>query len=167
SSALTALASVSTMDFVKHVMPERDEGFFLRFSKVSTLVWAAALIGVAYLSRQVDFVLNAAFALRGLTSGALVGGLALAVFWRKGRAAPVIAGMLVSLVTMTAIQFLPKLDCTKEWWTRTIGIEIFWPWYTLIGAMITLLTAWGVKNLKAFQRPENLDPDGPRPPLFG
>src|SRR5439155_8364949 len=49
SSALTSLASVSTMDFVKHVMPERSEGFFLRFSKISTLAWAAALIGLAYL----------------------------------------------------------------------------------------------------------------------
>src|SRR5207302_5373498 len=138
SSALTALASVSTMDFVKHVMPERDEGFFLRFSKVSTLVWAAALIGVAYLSRKVDFVLNAAFALRGLTSGALLGGLALAVFWRKGRAIPVITGMLVSLAVMTAIQLLPKMDWTKDWWTQTIGTEVFWPWYTLIGVIITV-----------------------------
>ena len=44
SSALTSLASVSTMDFVKHVLPGRSEGFFLRFSKVSTVVWAVALI---------------------------------------------------------------------------------------------------------------------------
>ena len=44
SSALTSLASVSTMDFVKHVLPGRSEAFFLRFSKVSTIVWAAALI---------------------------------------------------------------------------------------------------------------------------
>src|SRR5438876_2309479 len=40
SSALTSLASVSTMDFLKHVLPGRSEGFFLRFSKVSTVVWA-------------------------------------------------------------------------------------------------------------------------------
>src|SRR6266853_1558301 len=86
SSALTSLSSVSTMDFVKPLSRERSESFFLRFSKISTVVWAAALILVAYLSRQVPFVLNAAFSLRGLTSGALLGGLALAVFWKKGRA---------------------------------------------------------------------------------
>src|ERR1700682_5290933 len=85
SSALTSLASVSTMDFVKHVLPGRSEGFFLRFSKVSTVVWAGALIVLAYLSRQAEVVLNAAFSFRGLTSGALLGGLALAVFWKKGR----------------------------------------------------------------------------------
>src|SRR5512141_3053553 len=142
SSALTSLASVSTMDFVKHLLPGRSEAFFLRFSKVSTILWAAALILTAYLSRQVAFVLNAAFALRGLTSGALVGGLALAVFWKKGRSIPVITGMIVSLAVMTTIQFLPKLDCTRALWMKVVGMEIFWPWYTLIGATITLLTAW-------------------------
>src|SRR5436190_20901391 len=96
SSALTSLASVSTMDFIKHFIREGSEEFFLRFSKTSTIAWAAALILIAYLSRHVDFVLNAAFALRGLTSGALVGGLALAVFWRKGNATPVVSGMLTS-----------------------------------------------------------------------
>src|SRR4030095_5671959 len=100
SSALTSLASVSTMDFVKHLAPRRSEEFFLRFSKMSTVGWAIALIFVAYLSRQVEFVLNAAFALRGLTSGALLGGLALAIFWKKGRAVPVITGMMVSLAAM-------------------------------------------------------------------
>ena len=141
-SARSSLASVFTMDFVKHVLPGRSEAFFLSFSKISTVVWAAALILVASLSRQVAFVLSAAFALRGLTSGALVGGLALAIFWKKGRSIPVITGMAVSLAVMTAIQLLPKLDCTKALWLKTVGTEIFWPWYSLIGAIITLLAAW-------------------------
>ncbi len=147
SSALTSLASVSTMDFVKHLLPRHSEAFFLRFSKISTVFWAGALILVAYLSRQVPFVLNAAFALRGLTSGALLGGLALAIFWKKGRALPVIAGMVVSLACMTAIQLLPKLSLTRDLWMRVIGTEVFWPWYTLIGLIITLVAAWLVRRL--------------------
>ena len=146
SSALTALSSVSTMDFVKHLIPARSESFFLRFSKVSTIFWAIALIIVASLSRRVSFVLNAAFALRGLTGGALLGGLALAVFWKKGRSTPVITGMLVSLATMTAIQLLPVFDCTRPFWMKLVGAEVFWPWYTLIGATITLVTAWLVRR---------------------
>jgi len=143
SSALTSLASVSTMDFVKSLsLKNRSEDFYLRFSKYSTVFWAVALILVAYLSREVKFVLNAAFSLRGLTSGALLAGLMLAVFWRKGGAKPVIAGMLSSLVVMTAIQFLPKMDFAKDWWAKTIGTEIFWPWFTLIGVVVTLAVAW-------------------------
>jgi len=145
SSALTSLASVSTMDFVKHLLPQRSERFFLRFSKISTVAWAAALILLAYLSKNSAFVVNRAFELRGLTSGALVGGLALAVFWRKGRSTPVITGMFVSLAVMTTIQVLPKWDCTRELWMKVVGTEIFWPWYTLIGAVVTLSTAWAVR----------------------
>ncbi len=142
SSALTSLASVSTMDFVKHLLPKKNEEFFLGFSKFSTVFWAAALIFVAYLSRQVEFVLNAAFSLRGLTSGALLGGLILAVFGRKTGAFPVIFGMLVSLAFMTLIQVLPMMSFSRDWWMRTVTTEIFWPWFTLIGLVITLVTAW-------------------------
>lgn len=110
------------------------------------MFWAAALIVVAYLSREVAFVLNAAFALRGLTSGALLGGLLLAVFWRKGRAAPVILGMVASLATMTAIQLLPKLAWSRTVWMDWVGVEIFWPWYTLIGTGVTLAVAWAVRR---------------------
>jgi SSS family transporter len=141
SSALTSLASVSTMDFVKHLLPNRSELFFLRFSRISTVIWAGLLILVAYLSRQVEFVLNAAFSLRGLTSGALVGGLGLAVFSRRGRAAPVIAGMVAALALMTMIQVLPQWGPTHDWWFKLFGTEIFWPWYPLIGAVVTVVVA--------------------------
>jgi SSS family transporter len=148
SSALTSLASVSTMDFLKPLAPKKDEVFFLRFSKISTVLWAALLIVTAYLSRHVEFVLNAAFALRGLTSGALVGGLVLALLWRnaQARGLPVILGMLSSLAVMTALQVLPTMKATRDWWMRTVGTEIFWPWYTLIGAVITLLVAWAAHS---------------------
>lgn len=148
SSALTSLASVSTMDFLKHVWRDRSEEFYLRFSKYSTVLWAGALIGVAYLSREVAFVLNAAFSLRGLTSGALLGGLILAVFWRRGGAVPVVSGMLSSVVVMTLIQTLPKWKVTAGWWLDTVGAEIFWPWYTLIGVTVTLSVAMVVGVLR-------------------
>ena len=83
-----------------------------------------------------------------LPRGDLVGGLALAVFWKNGRSFPVITGMAVSLASMTTIQLLPKLDCTRDFWMRTVGPEIYWPWYTLIGATITLFTAWAVRRLQ-------------------
>jgi SSS family transporter len=144
SSALTSLASVSTMDFVKHFAPRRSDEFFLRFSKISTIAWAALLVGVAYLSREVRFVYDAAFSLRGLTSGALLGGVMLAVFWKQRRAFPVISGMLAALIVMTGIEVLPKWSATSAWWKQTIGGEIFWPWYTLLGTIVMLGVTWVV-----------------------
>ena len=72
-----------------------------------------------------DFVLNAAFSLRGLTSGALLGGLFMAVFVKSLPPRAVVLGMLMSLVTMILV--------TTVWSNR-----VFWPWYTLIGTTVTL-----------------------------
>lgn len=144
SSALTSLASVSTMDFVKPLTKKaRSEHFFLHFSKVSTIVWAVLLILVAYLSRQVEYVLNAAFSLRGLTSGALLGSLILVLWWKKGSSLPVVVGATASLVVMILISRLewPQVGANGV----KVMAKVAWPWFTLIGTIVTLSTAWLVR----------------------
>ncbi len=144
SSALTSLASVSTMDFVKPIFGRgRSEEFFLKFSKASTVGWAVLLIVVASLSREVAYVLNAAFSLRGLTSGALLGSLLLVLFWKKGPAGPVIVGAITSLIVM--------IGASKFEWTQMNGAgeavkaKIAWPWFTLIGTVVTISVSCGVR----------------------
>lgn len=147
SSAITSLASVSTMDFVKQIVKGRDEEYFLRFSKVSTVFWAAVLVGTAWLTREVTFVLNAAFSLRGLTAGALLGSLIIALFWKRLGARATMVGMTASLVVMNLIYWPANVAVTKDWWMRTFGAEVFWPWFTLIGTVVTLGVAWGVARV--------------------
>ena len=158
SSALTALSSVSTMDFVKRWLPAREEDFFLRFSRNSTIFWAAALVGVAWLTRQVPFVLNAAMEVRGLTSGALLGSLLIAVFWRRLGVRAAVAGMAAALVVMNLLYWPPRLDATKGWYEATFGKGVFWPWFTLIGTAVTLGVAWITSLLAAKQRPSEANP---------
>ena len=141
SSAITSLASVSTMDFVKQMLPGRDEEFFLRFSKYSSIFWAGMLVLTAWLTREVTFVLNAAFSLRGLTSGALLGGLILALFWRSVGARAAMVGMTISVLVMNLIYWPANIPATKAWWMATFGGEVFWPWFTLIGTLATLAGA--------------------------
>ncbi len=142
SSALTSLASVATMDFAKKIFGDRSENFYLRFSKYSTVFWGAALLGLAFVSREVKFVFDAAFSLRGLTSGALLGGVLVAVFMRRGKSLPVVTGMIAALLVMLVIEVFPKWGVTQEFWARTVGAEIFWPWYTLIGLVVMLTVTW-------------------------
>src|SRR5437667_2637679 len=152
SSALTSLASVATMDFVQAILTKgRSEEFYLRFSKLSTVGWAALLILVAVLTQHVESVLNAAFDLRGLTSGALLGGLLLAVFWKRARAQPVIIAMAASVSVMIVINWFLK------------G-KVFWPWYTSIGTLMTVLVTLSLAPLfapsagknRASEKPEAL-----------
>ena len=125
------------MDVMKNLLKRaRDDEFFLRFSKRSTIFWAGALILIAFLTRKNDSVLNAAFALRGLTSGALLGSLMLTLLWRKENSLPVVIAMFTALSVMTTI---------------FVKTNIFWPWYTLIGTIILLLTAY---LLRLFLRDE-------------
>ena len=146
SSALTSLASVSTMDFYKEfTKKQRNEAYFLRFSKLSTVGWAVALVLVAYLSREVEYVLNAAFSLRGLTSGALLGGLASVLLLRHGRALPVVTGMLTSLVVMIGV--------SQVRWTGLLDgkettLSVAWPWFTMIGTFVTIGVAWVVGKMQ-------------------
>jgi solute:Na+ symporter, SSS family len=136
SSALTSLASVSTMDFARKWLPDKPDDFFLRFSKISTALWGGVLILVASASRQRPSVLDTAFSLRGLTSGALLGGLILAVWWKRGTAAPVILGMLCSLALMT-------------WISRPhAAFAIYFPWYTMMGCAVTILVAMLARKLR-------------------
>jgi SSS family solute:Na+ symporter len=151
SSALTSLASVSTMDFVRPLTGAlKSETYYLKFSKYSTVFWALALVLVAYLSREVESVLNAAFKLRGLTSGALLGGIIMAVFTRKGSAAPVMIGMIAALLVMTGITFF-------EWRELVDGKEIIrkvdWPWFTLIGLIVTIGVTLALRPLFHSQSP--------------
>ena len=129
------------MDLLRPLMRARDEAFFLRFSRASTVGWALALVGVAWLAREVQFVLNAAFSLRGLTSGALLGALLIALYARRLGARALMAGMITSLLMMNALYWPANLPGTREWWLATFGGEIFWPWFTLIGTLVTLGTA--------------------------
>jgi Na+/proline symporter len=97
SSALSALASVSTMDFIKGLArTPRSEEYYLKLSRRSTVFWGLALVVVAFLTQNVDSVLKAAFSLSGLTSGAMLGGVLLSIMWKRGSSTPVIAGMIAS-----------------------------------------------------------------------
>jgi SSS family transporter len=154
SSAITSLASVSTMDFVKQMVRGRDEDYFLRFSRNSSVFWAAMLVVTAWLTREVTFVLNAAFSLRGLTSGALLGGLILALFGRKLGARAVVAGMLTSVVVMNVLYWPPNIPALRDGWLRTFGGEVFWPWFTLIGTVVTIAVAWVTSKLGGGAQPK-------------
>jgi Na+/proline symporter len=156
SSALSALASVSTMDLARGFMKrERSEAYFLKFSRASTVFWGLMLIWVAWQSREVKLVLDWAFSLNGLTNGAMLGGLALSLWWKRGSAWPVIAGMLASLGFMI---FISRFSWAVEAEGGVLRRQVAWPWYTLIGAAVTLTVAWLARLVlgrrQKFSRPE-------------
>ena len=157
SSGLTALASVSTMDFVKSFMKGKNEDYYFKLSRYSTVFWAAALVFVAYLTRKQESILNAAFALRGLTSGALLGSMALVVFWRRGNSLPVVIGMTVSVAAMIGIKFIKWQVGVDKAGAPIMG-GFAWPWLTLIGTIITVAVAFATRLIVGDKAPPDIKP---------
>ena len=83
--------------------------------------------------------------LRGLTSGALLGGLLLVLFWKKGTALPVVIGAVTSLAAMIFISQIEWTQTTPA--GETAKVKLAWPWFTLTGTLITLGVAWTVRLL--------------------
>jgi len=109
----------------------------------STVFWAGMLVFTAWLIAQVTFVLNAAFSLRGLTAGALLGSLMHRAF-SGGRLGPTCndGGMIASLVTMNFIYWPANIPSDARLVDENIRRRRIWPWFNLSGTCITLGVAW-------------------------
>ena len=75
----------------------------------------------------------------------------LAVFWKKGRGLPVITGMICSLAVMISISPLVQEHLPASW--PRLSLQIAFPWYTLIGCMVMVAVAWGLRAVsETFRR---------------
>lgn len=158
TAALSALSSVSTMDIFRGFSKKQhSDKFYMKFSRASMIGWAVVLVLVASASTQIESALNTALALSGWTNGAMLGGLILVLFWRKGSAVPVIVGMVTAVLTTfyianfvaihpeegikfyapTLTALLKGLDAAGN----PIAPKIAWPWFTLFGTIVTLTVA--------------------------
>ena len=105
----------------------------MRFGKISTLFWALLLIIVTKISQTQPVIFNWAFSLNGLTSGALLAGLILALYARWLSTMSVVLGMGGSVGIMISLQITMELTDTK--W-------LAWPWFTITGALCGLLLSF-------------------------
>jgi SSS family transporter len=128
SPSLNAMAATTVKDFyVPYVNPHADERTLMRASRIATVAWGVAQLGVALAAQWMDrSVLDAGLAVLSLTAGPVLGAFLLAVFLPGARPAAVVAGMLTGLAGLGVI-----------WWTTSVA----WTWYALIGAVITCVVA--------------------------
>jgi solute:Na+ symporter, SSS family len=134
ASSLNSSAGAFVADFYRPLRPGRDEGDYLRVSRLMTLVWGVTRAGVAVLavvlgSKQavVDQVLGVA----GLTTGLLLGLFVLGSLRRPVSSGAALAGLAAGLAAVLAV-WLPSA------WGRTV---VAWPWYAPIGTGVTIAVA--------------------------
>ena len=142
SSALNSLASALSLDFVSPLKgKEAVEGRRgLVLGKVLTLFWTLVLGGLAVgfsLMPQDLPAVQVALSLASVTGGGLLGAFLLALYVKRARQADAIAAVgasaaLMLLLWLGARGYIPF----------PAGKRISWPWYSMIGAFITLAAGW-------------------------
>jgi solute:Na+ symporter, SSS family len=138
SSSINSLASASAYDFWAPLAgAEGDEERTFRAGRRFTLLWAALLIGaaVAYIPMSEDATaVEVALTIASLVYGGLLGAFLLGVVDRRAAQGGVIVGMLVGIGVVTSIWL---------WGGGAVG----WPWFVLIGTVVTFLVGMGVSRL--------------------
>ncbi len=145
SAALNSLASTTVMDFLRPAVQERNaatadnEGVWLQRARLATLVWAAALLGVALLARNWGSVLQAGLSIASIIYGSLLGVFLLGLLTHRTGEIAAMCGMAAGLAAMLYVRFATSIAFT---------------WYVLIGTSVTFAVGIAVSCLIADSRPK-------------
>jgi SSS family transporter len=146
SGAINSLAAASTHDiYLPLTGRTADDPRTLRVARIFALLWGIVLTGGALLfpEDQKTPVVIIALSIASFTYGALLGAFFLAIFWRRAEQRDAILGMSVGLVVMSVVVFAKQIAAAVPGvapWLAPVG-TIAYPWYVLIGTVITFGTA--------------------------
>jgi solute:Na+ symporter, SSS family len=125
SPSVNSIAATALADLYQPLVSGRDDGHYLRVSRVLTVVAGAAQICVALaLSGTARAAVDTALSVASLINGPILGIFLLSAAGRGGKTAGFV-GMSCGIAAVAWV------------WLAT---PIAWPWYAAIGSMTTLLT---------------------------
>jgi SSS family transporter len=143
SGSLNSLSAATTHDIYMPLTGRTaDDPGLLRVGKLFTLLWAVILVGGALLYRaQGTPVVIVALAIASFTYGGLLGGFFLGMLWKRAIQRDAITGMAVAIVTMAVVVFAKQLAALVPSLAGPLTpiSHVAWPWYVLIGTLITLI----------------------------
>jgi SSS family transporter len=168
SSSLNALASSTMMDLYERFASKKlGDAKGLRLSRYFTLFWGVVFIGFASLfTGQDNPVVELGLAIASFTYGGLLGVFLLGLLDRRTRETDAVIAFLFTIVAMFFVIRGVWYSAETGWTFQLIlfasdasqGLSgIGWPWYTAMGALITLVVG-GLLGLR--HRTKVTDPFG-------
>jgi solute:Na+ symporter, SSS family len=144
SGAINSLAGATTHDIYLPLSKRSvDDPHTLKMGRLFALGWGVVLTLGALLFPQDTKtpVVVVALGIASFTYGGLLGGFALGIFWRRAIQRDAIIGMSVAIATMAFIVFAKPISAAAPSLAPTLApfASIAWPWYVLIGTVITLV----------------------------
>lgn len=146
SSSLNSSASSAINDLAMPFIKNREPGWLLNLSRVLTIVFAIAQIGVALAAQPLiaaigqeadENVVSAVLTIASFTTGIILGVFFLGVFTRRVGQYAALCGMVAgAIVTVGAFY----LSATQEFGRLGMpsDFQLAWPWYACIGTLVTL-----------------------------
>ncbi len=128
SPSLNAMAATTVNDFYRR-RPGVDvsEARLMRISRLATIGWGVAQIGVALAAQWMErSVLDAGLAVLSLASGPVLGAFLVGVLNRRVRGPDMIAGMAAGLAALVIL---------------FVTSAVAWTWYAFVGAAVTGIVA--------------------------
>ena len=154
SGAINSLAGATTHDiYLPLTKRSVDDPQTLKMGRLFALGWGLALtLGALLFPRNTQTpVVVVALGIASFTSGGLLGGFFLGIFWRRAIQRDAILGMSIAIATMAFIVFAKPISAAYPLLASTLAPfgSIAWPWYVLIGTTITLV----VGTISSFTHP--------------
>jgi Na+/proline symporter len=145
SGAINSLAAAATHDIYLPITKRApDDPRTLRVARWFAFAWGVVLTGGALLfpTNTKTPVVIVALSIASFTYGGLLGGFFLAIFWRRARQSDAILAMSVGIALMSLVVFAKQIMVAIPAWSGFLQplSTIAFPWYVLIGTLITLVT---------------------------
>jgi len=165
SGAINSLAAASTHDIYLPISGRSpDDPRTLRIARWLAFAWGVVLTGGALLfpTNTKTPVVVVALSIASFTYGGLLGGFFLAIFWRRARQSDAILGMAVGIALMSLVVFAKQIMAAIPAWAGFLQplSTIAYPWYVLIGTLITLATGM----IASLFHPSSAPAAAPAPP---
>ena len=143
SGAINSLAGATTHDIYLPITRRTvDDPQTLKMGRLFALGWGMVLTLGALLFPQDTKtpVVVVALGIASFTSGGLLGGFFLGIYWRRAIQRDALLGMSIAIATMAFIVFAKPISAAYPSLSSTLAPfrNIAWPWYVLIGTSITL-----------------------------
>jgi SSS family transporter len=183
SSSLNSSANAFVSDFYRPLRPHGTEASYLSVSRLMTLLWGVAQMGVALAALALHSpraVVDQVLSVAGFTTGILLGLFLLGSLRRPVRSGAALAGMAAGFLAVLLLWLpttLPQAlrdEQSVAWesgpWPLTwaaVWIQgVAWPWYAPVGATVTATVALLINGLTRGRHGPPAD-RGPQPGLDG
>jgi len=118
AGGISGLSAASMNDFYRMAQPDRDEGHYIRVSRILTLCWGITATVMAFFVARLGILIEASVKINTFFGGVLLGIFLLGMLSRRAAGASTLAAAVVALAIVSVVGLLTKISF---FWYAPIG----------------------------------------------